>query len=171
MDAFLAITSRRDERRYTAEPLPDALVAQILDAGRLAGSSRNRQPWIFVTPTTRERIERLAEAVFVPDNVRSAGLVVAILVAGRGPTGFDAGRAGQNMLLAAWNAGIASCPNGISDEAAARAALEAGEEETVSIVLSFGRPARTRAIETRTAAQWSESANRKPLDELVRKVG
>ncbi|MGI8974700.1 MAG: nitroreductase family protein [Gaiella sp.] len=171
MDAFLAITSRRDERRYTARPLAAELVEQILDAGRLAGSSRNRQPWVFVLPTSRERIERLAESVFVPENVLSAGLVVAILVAGRGPTQFDAGRAAQNMLLAAWNAGVASCPNGISDDGAARSALDAFEDENVSIVLSFGHPERERAIDAHNPAEWSERANRKPLDELVRRVG
>ena len=171
MDVCLAITSRRDERRYTARPLAAELIDQILDAGRLAGSSGNRQPWVFVIPASRERIERLAEAVFVPENVLSAGLVVAILVAGRGPTQFDAGRTAQNMLLAAWNAGVASCPNGISDADAARSALDAAEHESVSIVLSFGHPERERAIDAHSPAEWSDRANRKPLDQLVRRVG
>ena len=122
MDAFLAIASRRDQRRYLPEPLPDDVVHRILDAGRLAGSASNRQPWTFVIPEGRERVEALAAAVFVPENVLHAGLVVAIVVGGKGPVSFDAGRAAQNMLLAAWNDGIASCPNGIADAAAVAAA-------------------------------------------------
>ena len=51
----------------------------------------------------------------VPENVLGAGLVVAVLVRGKGPVLFDAGRAAQSMLLAAWALGLASCPNGITD--------------------------------------------------------
>lgn len=170
METFLAIASRRDERRYRPEPLPEQAVLQILDAGRLAGSAGNRQPWTFVIPEGRERIERLAEAVYVGDNVRGAALVVAVLVQGKGPTSFDAGRAAQNMLLAAWNAGIASCPNGVADVDAARAALDAGEGEVVSIVLTFGLPGRARDPGARGAEDWSDRANRRPLSDVVRRL-
>lgn len=170
MDTFLAIASRRDERRYEPGVLPEEQVRRILDAGRLAGSASNRQPWVFVVPETRARVEALARAVFVPENVLGASLVVAVVVAGKGPVSFDAGRAAQNMLLTAWNEGLASCPNGIADRDAARLALGLGDEETAVIVLTFGRPGRHRDPASRTAADWSERANRKPLDELVRRL-
>ena len=168
MDTLLAISSRRDERRTLPEPLPEEVALRLLDAGRLSGSSRNRQPWTFVVPTGRPRLEELAGAVYVPDNVLGAGLVVAILVHGKGPLLFDAGRAAQSMLLAAWAEGIASCPNGVADPVLARRALAAAEEETPVIVLSFGLPARPRDPERHTAAEWSARANRKPIDEVVR---
>ncbi len=123
METLLAIASRRDERRTLTEPLPSEVALRLLDAGRLSGSSRNSQPWTFVVPTGRARLEALADAVFVPENVLTAGLVVAILVHGKGPVLFDAGRAAQSMLLAAWADGIASCPNGIRDRERARDAL------------------------------------------------
>ena len=170
MDTYLAIASRRDERRYTSEPLHAEVVERILDAGRLAGSASNRQPWTFVVPQSRERIERLAAGVFVPENVLSAGLVVGILVTGKGPVFFDAGRAAQSMLLAAWNEGLSSCPNGLADAEAVGAALDAGDDERPAIVLTFGLPARGRDPEARTAAEWSARANRKPLTELVRRL-
>jgi nitroreductase len=170
VDTYLAIASRRDERRYTAETLPPEVVEQILDAGRLAGSASNRQPWTFVVVEGRERIERLAAGVFVPENVRSAALVVGVLVSGKGPVFFDAGRAAQSMLLAAWNAGVSSCPNGIADADAVAAALDAGAEERPAIVLTFGRPARRRDPESQPASEWSARANRRPLAELVRRL-
>lgn len=170
MDTLLAIASRRDERRTLPEPLPDEVVDRLLDAGRLSGSSRNAQPWTFVVPTSQERVERLAEAVYVPDNLRHAGLVVGILVSGRGPVLFDGGRAAQSMLLAAWAEGLASCPNGIRDADLARAALDAGEDETPVIVLTFGRPERPRSPEAHTVEEWSARANRKPIDDVVRRV-
>jgi nitroreductase len=170
VDAYLAIASRRDERRYIPDPLPPEVAARILDAGRLSGSAGNRQPWVFVVPESSDRIERLAAGVFEPDNVRSAGLVVGILVSGKGPVSFDAGRAAQSMLLAAWNEGVSSCPNGIADPEAVAAALEAEEGERPVIVLSFGLPDRRRDPDSRPAAEWSARANRKPLAEVVRRL-
>jgi len=170
VDAFLAIASRRDQRRYRPEPLDPAVATRILDAGRLAGSSSNRQPWTFVVPEGRARVEAVAETVYVPDNVRSAGLVVAVVVRGKGPLSFDAGRASQNMLLAAWNDGLASCPNGVADREALHAALDLAEEETPTIVLTFGLPDRIRAPGSRTAEEWSARANRRPLDDVVRRL-
>jgi nitroreductase len=170
VDTFLAIASRRDQRRYVPGPLPEDVVGRILDAGRLSGSSGNRQPWTFVVVEGPERVEALSRGVYVPDNLLGAGLVVAVVVAGKGPISFDAGRAAQNMLLAAWNEGVGSSPNGIADEEQARAALSLADEERIAIVLSFGYPARAREPESRTAAEWSARANRKPLAELVRRL-
>ena len=171
MDTFLAIASRRDERRYEPEPLPDEVVTRILDAGRLAGSGSNRQPWTFVVVESRDRVEALAKGVYAPENVLGAGLVVGVAVSGKGPVSFDAGRAAQNMLLAAWNEGVASCPNGIADRDAVTAALGLGEDESAVIVLTFGRPQRPRDPESRSAEDWSARANRRPLDDVVRRLG
>lgn len=166
MDAYLAIASRREVRDYEPRALPPELEERILDAGRLSGSAQNRQPWRFDVV----RGELLAETVYEPDNLRGAPFIVAVVVRGKGPVSFDAGRAAQNMLLAAWNEGVGGSPNGIVDEAAARAALGLEEEERIAIVLSFGYPARPRDPESRTAAEWSGRANRKPLDEVVRRL-
>ena len=118
-------------------------------------------------PTGRARLEELADAVYVPENVLTAGLVVAILVHGKGPVLFDAGRAAQSMLLAAWADGIASCPNGIRTSSARATRSPRGGRAPV-IVLSFGFPERPRDPERHSVAEWSSRANRKPIDEVVR---
>jgi nitroreductase len=171
MDTRLAIASRREVRDYRPEPLPEAVVERILDAGRLAGSGGNRQPWTFLVTDARARMERLARGVYEPTNVLGAALVVAVVVRGKGPVSFDAGRAAQNMLLAAWNEGVGGSPNGIADEAAARAALDlADEDERIAIVLSLGYPARPRDPSARSAEEWSARARRRPLAETVRRL-
>jgi len=170
VDTFLAIASRRDERRYEPGPLPEHVAERILDAGRLAGSASNRQPWLFVVPETRERVEALSRTVYVPDNVLGAGLVVAVALTGKRQASFDAGRAAQSMLLAAWNEGISSCPNGLADADAAHAALGLADDETLVIVLTFGVPARLRDPGSHTAEEWSSRANRRPLGDVVRRV-
>jgi nitroreductase len=171
VDTQLAIASRRDEDRHGPGTIEPDVVERILDAGRLAGSGKNRQPWTFVLLEAQDARERLAAAVYEPDNLRTAPLAVGVLVAGKGPTSFDAGRAAQNMLLAAWNEGLISTPNGIADEALARTELGATEEQRPVIVLTFGNPLRQRRPERRTAAEWSARADRKPLSELVRRAG
>ena len=158
MDTYLAIASRREVREYTDAPIPDDVVHRILDAGRLAGSSRNTQQWEFVVVSDKEA---LAAAVYAPGNVLGAALVVAI--AGSAFP-FDKARAAQNMMLAAWNDGVGSCPNGISDAEAVERIVGA----PVGIVLSFGYPAKPRDPNSRSAAEWSANAKRKPFDEVVR---
>ncbi|HWX08736.1 MAG TPA: nitroreductase family protein, partial [Gaiellaceae bacterium] len=76
MDAYLAIASKRDERAYAATPIPPEVEQRILDAGRLSGSARNTQAWEFVVVASKQ--QELAEAVYAPDNVRTAALVIAI---------------------------------------------------------------------------------------------
>jgi nitroreductase len=163
VDPYLAIASKRDERAYADTPIPSEVRQRILDAGRLSGSSRNRQRWEFVL-VSGEAQARLADAVYAPENVRSTPLVVAIV----GEAGsFDVGRCAQNMMLAAWGEGVVSCPNGVRDAAAA-AEICGGE---VRAILSFGYPLRPHGPASHTAEEWSSRANRKPLSELVREVG
>jgi nitroreductase len=166
MDAFLAIVSRREVRDYDGRPLPDDAVLNILEAGRLAGSSGNRQQRRFVV--LRAARDQVADAVYTPSNVRGAALAVAIVVAGRGPTALDAGRAAQNMLLAAHALGVGSCPNGVADAEAMAQAVGVAEGEKVATVLTFGYPARgSRDPARRPAAEWIARADRRPFDEVV----
>lgn len=161
MDAWLAIASKRDVREYAPTPIPPEVETRILDAGRVSGSSRNTQKWNFVV--VRERQQELAGTVYAPQNVANAQLVIAI-VGDAFP--FDVGRAAQNMMLAAWNEGVGSCPNGVADAEAA-AEICGG---VVKMIVSFGYPAKPRDVDARSADEWSARAKRAPLDELVRRV-
>lgn len=170
MDTFLAVSSRREVRDYAGRPIPADAAQRILEAGRISGSSQNRQPWRFVVIESPSLRERLAEAVYVPANVRGAGMTVVIAVRGRGPTAFDAGRAAQNMMLTAWNEHIGSCPNGVADPDAVAALLDLEEGEQPTVVLTFGYPARPREPERRSAIEWLERADRKPFDDVVTRL-
>jgi nitroreductase len=161
VDVYLAIASKRDQRDYADGPIPEDVVRRILDAGRLSGSSQNSQRWEFVIVESAQ--EQLAETVWAPGNVRGAKLVVAICGEAQG---VDVGRCAQNMMLCAWGEGVTSCPNGIRDREAA--AEICGAE--VKLVLTFAYPARPRDPESRPGDEWSRRINRKPLDELVRRV-
>jgi nitroreductase len=162
VDTRLAVSSKRDQRRYADRPVPDDVVARILDAGRLAGSAANRQARRFVVIESDDARRRVAGAVYAPQNVLGAPLVVAVV----GRSGFDLGRAAQNMMLVAWNEGVTSCPNGIRDPEAAAAVL-GGES---AYVIGFGYPEPRRDAGARTADAWSARAKRLPLERLVTRV-
>jgi nitroreductase len=162
VDTYLVIASKRDEKRYAERPIPPEVVERILDAGRLSGSSQNRQRWHFLVVERRELRERLAECVYAPGNVLTAAVVVAVSA-----QGFDLGRCAQNMMLAAWNDGVTSSPNGVRDGERAREVLGLAPDDPLGIVLSFGYPARGRNPESRPAEEWSRRANRKSLGEVV----
>ena len=167
MDAFLAIVSRREVREYSERPLPEDSVRRILDAGRLAGSSRNRQQRRFIVLRDRALVEHAAEAVHSPGNLLGAALVIALVVRGKGPTAFDAGRAAQNMMLAAHNEGIGSCPNGVADPIGMEAVLGHGEDEQVATLISFGYPARPRDPGRRSPEEWVARADRLPFERVI----
>ena len=60
VDAYLALVSKRETRRYAEWAIPEAVVRRVLEAGRLAGSSRNRQSCRFVIVADPALHERLA---------------------------------------------------------------------------------------------------------------
>jgi nitroreductase len=170
MDAYLAIASKREVREYGDRPIdPDARM-RILEAGRVTGSSANKQQWRFIVVESGDKRGQLAGLVYAPGNVLGAKLIVVVAMHGSGPTGFDAGRAAQNMMLAAWNEGIGSSPNGMPDREAVGSmlGLHAGEEP--AIILTFGYPAQPIDPQNRSPEEWIKRANRKPFDEVVETV-
>jgi nitroreductase len=162
VETWLAIASKRDHRDYAATPIPPDVERRILDAGRVSGSSRNTQKWQFVV--VEQAKQELSKAVYAPGNVATAALVIALV---GDAAGFDVGRASQNMMLAAWDEGVVSCPNGMPDPAETADALGLEGDLLPVTVLSFGYPRRDLAPESKTAEEWSAEANRLPLDELV----
>ncbi len=101
---FDVISSKRDTRAYSDRPIPDGTLHRILQAGRMAGSSKNAQPCRFVVLRDQEHKRELAACGDFAQHLPSAPVVVAVvLLPDGGP--FDAGRAAQNMMVAAWAEG------------------------------------------------------------------
>lgn len=168
MDALLAIASKRELRDdYLPDPVPGEVVTRILEAARIAGTSRNRQPLRFVVVQNRGLLDELAATVARATNLQGAPLFVAIAARGEGRLAFDGGRAAQNMMLAAWAEGIGSCPNAFVDPQRAANLLGLHPDQELLIGLTFGVPARKRPPERRTREEWLARADRLPLEELV----
>ena len=169
MDTYLAVASKRDWRSYADRPVPEDVQRRILDGGRVSGSSQNKQPWTFVVIASEEAKERVAELVYAAGNVRACAFAVAIATDG-GKFPMDVGRAMQNMMLVAWNEVVVSCPNGVPDAEAAASELGLEEGWLPVNIPSFGYPKRPLDPESKRPEEWSAEANRKPLDEIVRRI-
>ena len=169
MDTWLAVASKRDWRSYADRPVAEDVQQRILDAGRLAGSAVNKQPWTFVVIEGDEAKERAAGIVYAGDNIRKCAFAVAIATE-NGGFALDVGRAMQNMMLVAWNEGVVSVPNGMADAQAAAQALGLEAGLVPVSIPSFGYPKRDLAPESKTPEDWSAEANRKPLDEVVKRL-
>jgi nitroreductase len=63
MDIFDAIKGRTSIRRFKDQPVPDGDIEKILDAGRLAPSANNTQPWSFLVIRDKAVLKQMAGAV------------------------------------------------------------------------------------------------------------
>jgi len=107
MDALEAIRKRRSVRKYTGDPIPREDLERIVDAGRLAASGYNRQPWDFVVVTDREMIDQLKVAAGWMDK---AGAIVAVVMDPSSRWWLEDGAAAvENMLIASTALGYGSC--------------------------------------------------------------
>jgi nitroreductase len=158
METILTVASRREVRDYSPEPLSDDAVELILQAGSIAGSAKNVQDRRFVVINGDRDVVRAS--VTRPTNIDAAQLLVALVVGSSRWAEFDAGRSAQNMMLAAWDAGIGSCPNAIADHDALAQLLGLEAQERLLLILSFGHPARPVNVGRRSAGEWFERADR-----------
>ena len=77
MDALEAIRKRRSVRAYTGDPVPRADLETIVDAGRLAATGFNRQPWDFIVVTDAAMVDQLTVAA---SWMAQAGAIIALVV-------------------------------------------------------------------------------------------
>ena len=107
MDALEAIRKRRSIRHFTNDAIPKADLEIIVDAGRLAATGSNRQPWDFVVMTDRKMIEQFRQAG--PWMVQ-AGAVIAVVMDPASRWWVEDGAAAiENMLLACTALGHWAC--------------------------------------------------------------
>lgn len=169
MTVSQCIRGMRAVRRFADRPIAEETLRRILEAGRWAGSAKNRQPWHFIVVRDAATRDRLAACGQYAGHLRGAPVVVAIITGTGRWDDLDAGRCGQNMMLAAWAEGIGSCIASLHDEAKARAVLGVPAALRVQMAISFGYPAPgpDDTIEGLPKAKVLASLGRKPLAELV----
>lgn len=98
-------------------------------------SSKNAEPNRFVVVTSAERKAAVAALSPMARWLANAGAVVVLVQTQEHP--FDAGRCAQNMMLAAYDDGIGSCPAHLP-EGALGELLGVPSDHFINRVIGFG---------------------------------
>jgi nitroreductase len=92
-DVISTIYARRAVRKYKSQQVDQHLISQIIDAGRMAPSAMNRQPWSFYVLTEKTDIQTFSKQIAragVREIIRSGikKIVKTFLEVLRAPIGF-----------------------------------------------------------------------------------
>jgi nitroreductase len=171
MDVFEAIRVRRSIRRYKSRPVEKGKLERILEAGRLAPSTANKQPWHFVVVTDPSLIEALRVAHERDPFVKNTSeiLTAPVVIVACADTSkawirrdgeeywkVDVAIALQSMVLCATEEGLATCWIAAFDAEATRRVLKIPEEIKIVALTPLGYPDETR-----------EASDRRPLSKIV----
>lgn len=74
-----AIQNRKSVRKYSDKPIPDNVLNQILEAGRLAPSWVNVQPWKFIVVKSQQTKDLLSEAAGGQLQVKNAQVLICCI--------------------------------------------------------------------------------------------
>lgn len=150
MEVLEAIYSRRSVRKFTAEPIPDALLSRVVEAAIQAPSGGNVQLWAFLVVREPSRLRQLR--ALAPGIIGKPTAVVAIcLDKGRAAalggssdemmTGMDIGTAAQNLLLSAHALGLGGCAIGSFHPSSVKSFLDLPADIEPVLLAALGYPA------------------------------
>ena len=166
MEAWDAICARRNVRQHLPDPVSEADLNRIAEAGWRAPSARNRQPWDFVIVTDRAALQELSTVWRGAGHIASATAAIALVVSvppndrRRLTDQYDLGQATIAMMIAATDLGIGTGHSSVEDQEKARAILGVPDDHLVSYLLGIGYPADRSLTPIR-------KPNRRPIREVV----
>ena len=158
MDAFRCIRTKRELRDYEDRLIPEEVILRILEAGRLAPSSKNSQPWHFVVVQDKSTLKALSQTTPTGAHIERAPMAIALLMENAKLPEIDGTRAMQNMILAAWEQGVASCWITNFDETQVKRILSTPEHLRLITVVPFGYAKEKRTFRKKI---------RKPLNDIA----
>lgn len=175
MDAITCIRRARATRDFADEPVVDDDVRKLVDSARRAGSGHNRQPWTFVAVRERDRLDDLASFGNYTTPLRRAPLGIVLAIDEHDTpikhehNVFDAGRAAQNLTLAATELELGIVPQGIHEKSEAAELLGLPDGKRVLIAFAVGHPAADpdETIEGIDKTEELDSMGRKAVDEVL----
>ncbi|MFW5713254.1 MAG: nitroreductase family protein [Brevefilum sp.] len=157
MNTFTAIQKRRSIRNFTGEPIPVEDLEKIVDAGRLAPSGNNKQPWHFIVVTNKAIIKKLSVAAEWSAN--ASAMIVVVMNTASKYWAEDGSVAVENMLLAATTLGYGTCwleGNALPHEDSFKELLNIPEYLKLLTLIPVGIP-----------VEWPEEKPKKTLDAVL----
>ena len=154
-------------RQYRPDPVPDDVVAELLEIARWTGSSRNTQPWHFIVVTDKEQLRQISQLRAPINWLADAPLAIAIVLDGASEVGeaYDEGRVTERLLIGARLLGLGGGTAWFGDasqQQRGKEILGIPAERTARSVVALGYPASTKDPRPGAAP-----GGRKPLAELV----
>ncbi len=159
MDAYQAIITKRDTRQYLPDAVGSEALNRVLRAGRMAGSAKNAQVTRIVVVTDEDRRKALAESGDFTAWIHTAPVILVLVAPVDGGRLFDLGRMAQNLMLAAHDLNLATCPVTFHHQDQLRSALELPDDMEGLMGITLGHPAALDPNRPR--------APRIPLEDLV----
>ncbi len=150
---FEIIKSRRSIRKYVDKKIPDEALKRILEAAIWAPSGSNEQAWYFVIVRSKEKIEKIKaltpgmmadenpDVVIIACADKKRAYEVAAELGRDVMSSLDVAMAVQNMMLAAWELGIGSCPKCSINKKALQILLNLPEHLEPVLIVTLGYPA------------------------------
>ena len=170
MDFYQLIQSRETLRSYDpSKKVNKEVLMRILNAGRLAPSAANRQPWKFVLVSSDGMLQKV-KSCYQREWFGNAPHILAVVgdktkswvrpYDGYNSIETDLAIAMDHMVLAAENEGVGACWIIAFDYPCLRKALELTENEVVYCITPLGYPPQ--------GYQKKKNKIRKPLEEVIK---
>jgi nitroreductase len=168
------IKSRQSDRKYSDRPVEQDKLERIVEAGRMAPSACNAQPWKFVVVTHPDLVGKIAEAasaklIGMNSFLSQAPLILVIVrekpnfsskvgatLKNKDYSLIDIGIAAENICLQAKAEGIGSCIIGWFDENEIRKILSIPKSKRVELLITLGY-----------SVSDQREKKRKPAEEVV----
>lgn len=163
------IRNRESIRNYDPDrPVPMEILLKIIEAGRLAPSAKNYQPWKFLLISSPALLDKV-KAAYLRDWIKDAPHILVImglknLAWTRGYDGYnsvetDVSIAMTHIILAAENEGVGACWIAAYNPAILKEALNPEENQQIYGMTPLGYP--------KPGFQKTLAKKRKPIDEIV----
>lgn len=159
-----AIKKRQSVRSYQDKEIPEDILQQILEAGRLAPSANNKQHWKFIVVKDEDLRKKLIPACKNQEFVGKVPVVIAgcgtnlehIMSNGEHSYPIDLAIALDHMSLEAASLGLGTCWIGAFYQDQVKEILGVPEDVRVVALMPVGYP-----------KELKNKKGRKPLSEII----
>jgi nitroreductase len=156
MNFLELVQTRQSVRKYSSKPVENDLVLSCLEAGRLAPSASNSQPWHFIVVDEPELLKKVADATTnggLPINKFAKQVPVIIVIVIERPKLLtrlagklkhkdfewtDLGIAAEHICLQATELGLGTCMIGWFDEPKIMELLNVPKSKRIGVVITLG---------------------------------
>jgi nitroreductase len=167
---FLELAKARYScRNYKDKEVEEEKIMAVLEAGRIAPSAANRQPWVFIVVREKKNLEKIY-GTYARDWIQTAPVIIAICgdhsrawvrSDGKDHTDVDVSIATDHMTLAATEQGLATCWICAFDKGLCTEVLDLPSHIEPIVLLPMGYPADHVELNR-------HKGQRKSLEELIK---